>query len=455
MLTSIRTTFSKGFARWILIFLMSILIVSFGIWGIQDVFRGFGSTEVATVGSTKISIDTYQRAFNQQLRQLSQRVGKPLTPAEARAFGVDRQVLARIVNGAALDEQAGNYGLGLSQEKIAAIVLDDPNFKNASGQFDPAMFGEVLRQNGLTEAGFFAEQQKVYLRDQINDAVAGEFKPPKAMQEAFARYGAETRGISYLTLTENALGDIGQPDPAALQTFFDERKGDFRSPEFRKFTFISVTPDDLAAKQTVSDEDARAQYDSRKDLYTTPEKRTIQQIAFGNPTDAKAAADRIASGQATFDAVAAERNVKGADLELGTVTRTALLDPVVANEAFQLKEGGVSGVVAGKLSTVILRVTKIEPETVVPFDTSKDRSSRIWRSSVRRRICSTCRPRSRTSARAARLSRRSRRNSASKPRKSSPWMHRAAMRPASPIPCRSSRNWHRRCLPARSGPTPT
>ncbi len=192
------------------------------------------------------------------------------------------------------------------------------------------------------------------------------------MQEAFARFGSETRAISYLTLTDTVIGDVGQPDPAALQAFFDERKGDFRAPEYRKFTYMAVTPDDLAAKQTVSDEDARAQYDSHKDLYTTPETRTIQQVAFTNPTEAKAAADRIASGQATFDAVAAERGVKGADLELGTVTKASLLDPIVANEAFALKEGGVSGAVSGKLSTVILRVTKVVPETVVAFDASKE-----------------------------------------------------------------------------------
>ena len=253
---------------------------------------------------------------------MSQRVGRTLTPTEARSLGLDQQVLARIIHSAALDEQARRYGLGLSDEKIAVIVQDDPNFKDANGQFDARVLGQILRQSGLSEAGFLAEQQRVYLRDQINEAVAGDLKPPRTMQEAFARYGSEDRSIAYLTLTDAQAGDVGQPDQAQLQRFYDERKGDFRAPEYRKFTYISVTPEALAAKASVSDQDAQAQYDSRRDLYTTPEKRTIQQIAFPNPTEAKAAADRLASGQASFDTIAQEKGVKGPDLELGTVTKS-------------------------------------------------------------------------------------------------------------------------------------
>jgi peptidyl-prolyl cis-trans isomerase D len=372
MLTAIRTTFAKGIARWILIFLMSILIVSFGIWGIQDVFRGFGSNEVLAVGDTSVSLATFQHAYNQDVRQISRRVGKPLTPSEARALGLDKQALARIASAASLDEQAKNYGLALSPEKIAAVVLDDPTFKNASGQFDKGYFAQVLRDNGYSEAGFFEEQRKTYLRDQIAEAIAGKVSVPKAMQEAFARYGAEMRSIAYVTLTDAVLGDIGQPGAGALATFYEERKGEFRAPEYRKFTYLSVTPDDLAAKGVITDDDAKADYDARKDRFVTPEKRTVQQISFPTAEEANKAAGLIASGQATFDDIAKRRKISGPDLDLGTVTRSQLLDPVVAEAAFKLTEGTPSGVVAGKLSTVILRVTKIEPEVVTPFETAKE-----------------------------------------------------------------------------------
>ena len=36
---------------------MGILIVSFGIWGIADIFRGFGQSTLAKVGHTEISTE--------------------------------------------------------------------------------------------------------------------------------------------------------------------------------------------------------------------------------------------------------------------------------------------------------------------------------------------------------------------------------------------------------------
>jgi peptidyl-prolyl cis-trans isomerase D len=351
---------------------MSILIVSFAIWGIEDVFRGLGSNEVASVGDSSISMDSYQRAFNQQVQQLSRRGGKPLTPSEARLLGVDRQVLSRLTTDAALSEQAGNYGLGLSQEKIAEVVLKDPAFQDDSGRFNRDYFNQVLRDNGFSEAAFFAEQQRVYLRSQLIQALVGQVSVPKVLQEAAARYGSEARNISFITLTAAQIEDVGQPSAAELKAYFDERKGEFRAPEYRKFTYLFISPDALAARASVTDDDARAEYDAHRDRYTTPEKRTVQQIAFDTEADARAASERIKGGQATFDAIATERKITPADLDLGAVTRAELLDPAVADAAFKLPEGGVSDVVQGRLSTVLLRVTKIEPEVVTPFDSVKD-----------------------------------------------------------------------------------
>jgi peptidyl-prolyl cis-trans isomerase D len=195
---------------------------------------------------------------------------------------------------------------------------------------------------------------------------------PRVMQEAFARFQDETRSIAYVTLTDHLVGDIADPDAATLQAFYEERKGEFRRPEFRKFTYIALTPEALAGKVSVSDEDAKAEYESRKERYATQEKRTVQQISFPDAADAKAAADRISGGQATFDAIAAERKVAPTDLDLGTVTKAQLLDPAVAEEAFKLPEGGVSGVVQGRLSTSILRVSKIDPSVVTSFDAAKE-----------------------------------------------------------------------------------
>ena len=40
---------------------MGALIVSFGIWGIADIFRGFGQSTLAKVGGTEISTEQFRQ----------------------------------------------------------------------------------------------------------------------------------------------------------------------------------------------------------------------------------------------------------------------------------------------------------------------------------------------------------------------------------------------------------
>jgi peptidyl-prolyl cis-trans isomerase D len=372
MLTSIRTVFSKGFARVILIALVAMLIFSFAIWGIQDVFRGFRDTELARIGNTVIQVADFQRQYNQQLQAFSRQTGQPISPDQARLLGLPNNLLGRLTTNAVLDERAKGYGLGLPLEKVATMVMEDPTFQAGTGRFNRDYFNEVLRQNGMTEAMFFQQQRNAYIRAQIGEAIAGDATPPKILQEALNRFGAETRSIDYLIVADTSLPAAAAPTDAELSAFFESRKADFKAPEYRKFAYMALSPADIAKTLVVTDEDAKADYDARKDRYTTPEKREVQQIAFPSAEEAKAAADRLASNAITFDALVAERKLTAADVSLGSVTKAQMLDPAIAEEAFKLAVNTNSGAVAGKLTNVILRVTKIEPEVTRPFEELKD-----------------------------------------------------------------------------------
>ncbi|WP_204313063.1 hypothetical protein, partial [Stenotrophomonas maltophilia] len=54
----------------------------------------------------------------------------------------------------------------------------------------------------------------------------------------------------------------------------------FRAPEYRKISFVVISPEDIGKWSDVSDEDARKVFEQRKDRLGTPEKRQIQQIVF-------------------------------------------------------------------------------------------------------------------------------------------------------------------------------
>src|SRR5436309_470549 len=212
MLRGIRKASSNWLGKTIMAVVMGVLIVSFGIWGIADIFRGFGQSTLAKIGRTEISTEQFRQIFTERLQQIGRQFGRPMTMDQARAFGLDRQVLQQIIAEAALDEDARQMGLGQSDAETMRMITSDPNFKGVSG------------------------------------------------------------------------------------------------------------------------EEARKIFDERKDKLATPERRQVSQIVFPSVEEAQAARSRIASGL-SFEDLAKERGLNAADVDLGTVAKSGILDPAIAEAA--------------------------------------------------------------------------------------------------------------------------
>jgi peptidyl-prolyl cis-trans isomerase D len=340
---------------------MTLLAGSFAVWGINDIFSGFGRSTLAKIGGTEIPIEQFRQTYNDRLQQIDRELGHPLPPDQATALGLDRQVLGQMIGQAGLDQRARQMGLGISDAEIARHITTDPNLQTVNGQFDRQRFLDVLRNMGYSEKRFVAEQRQTVLRRQIIDSVSGDMTPPKAWLDAINQFQNEQRSIEYLALGPAQAGDIPQPTADQLSKYFDEHKFQFRAPEYRKIDVITVTPAELAKWMEISDDDIKHAYDERHASFITPEQRHVEQIVFSNMADAQAGADRLKDGT-TFTALAAERGIKELDIDLGTVTKMGMVDPAVAEAAFALKEGEVSAPVAGQFGAVIVTVLKIVPE---------------------------------------------------------------------------------------------
>ena len=339
---------------------MGILIVSFGIWGIADIFRGFGQSTLAKVGHTEISTNEFRQIFTDRLQQMGRQFGRPLTMEQARAFGFDRQVLQQIIAEAALDEEARRLGLGVSDAEIMRGIYTDPLFKGVGGGFDPQRFQSIVRQMGYTEPRYLADRRKIALRRQIVDTMTAGLQPSKTLLEALSRFQNEQRSIEYIKLGAAQAGTIDPPSPETLAAYFDDHKAQFRAPEYRKIVFVAITPEDIGKWSDVSDEDAKKLFEQRRDRYGSPEKRQVSQIVFPNVEEAQAARSRIESGL-SFEDLAKERNLNSADVDLGLVAKSGILDSAIADAAFSLSSGEVSQPVKGRFGVTLVKVGTIQP----------------------------------------------------------------------------------------------
>ena len=360
MLRGMRKASSNWLGKIIMGTVMGVLIVSFGVWGIADIFRGFGQSTLAKVGSTEISAEQFRQIYTDRLQQIGRQFGRPISTEQARALGFDRQVLQQTIAETTLDEEARRLGLGQSNEETLKMIVGDPTFRGVNGAFDPVRFQGLIRQLGYSEQRFIAEQRRIALRRQIAGSIAGGIEPPKVQMEVLARFQNEQRSIEYVKLGAAQAGTIDPPSLEALAAYFEDRKTLFRAPEYRKISFVAVTPEEIGKWEDVSDEDAKKTFELRRDKLGTPERREIQQIVFPSAEEAAAARGRIASGTSIED-IAKERGLGPSDIDLGLIAKSAIAESAIADAAFSLQTGEVSQPQQGRFGFALIKVGKIEP----------------------------------------------------------------------------------------------
>lgn len=374
MLTAMHEASKNWLGKIVLGILFTLLILSFAVWGIGDIFRGFGSGTVAKAGKIEIPTEEYRAEYQTVLQNLQRRLKRVVTNDQARAEGIDKLVLNRMISEELLEQEAKRFGLAMNNKAIAKGVLDDPRFKTPGGGFNRIAFQRALSENGLNEQRFLAKQQSTYLRAQLINSFAENLPVPRAMLEILHKMGTETRSVEYFKLTAANIDKIPDPTDTDLQKFYDARKKDYRAPEFRKIVTLAVTPSSIAKPGEISDADAGKEYDTLKaKKYTTPEKRDVQQIIFkpGEESQARAALDKIRGG-AKFETIAKERKLKTEDISLGLLAKDKFADPAIANAAFATDAGKVSDVVKSRFGPALVAVIKIEPLNVKPFDAVKE-----------------------------------------------------------------------------------
>ncbi len=171
----------RGAQSWVAKILFGILVLSFAIWGVADVFRGWGQGQLAMVGPQEITVAQFQQAYQNEMNAFSNRLGKRLTPEQARQFGLDARVLARLIGASAIEAHTNSLGLAMSNQTLAEIVRNDPAFADDGGQFSKVAFDSLLRQAGMSEGYYLDLRRKDELREEITSALIDGLATPPAM----------------------------------------------------------------------------------------------------------------------------------------------------------------------------------------------------------------------------------------------------------------------------------
>ena len=129
---------------WVASLFMGALALSFVVWGIADVFTGMGGTALATVDSTEIGTDAFQRSYRNFLKAEGQRMGSDISPDMAQKMGLPNVVLQQLVGRQGVTNAADRMHLTIPQATLVSYVHSQPVFMAGNGQFDYGTFQHAI-----------------------------------------------------------------------------------------------------------------------------------------------------------------------------------------------------------------------------------------------------------------------------------------------------------------------
>jgi peptidyl-prolyl cis-trans isomerase D len=351
--------------------LFALLILTFGIWGIGDIFRNRGTdAAVATVGDRSIPAEELQTALRRALEQLSARFGTAIDMQQAKQLGLVDQTLAQLIDRSLIDQEAVRLRLDVSDDLIRNVITANPSFRGSDGRFDRGLFIAVLAANNLSEDQYVALLRHDIPRNDLLHAVTAGAIAPQPVFDLLYRYRNEKRTADIVALPIAGVPDVGQPSEDELKAFYEKHQDLFRAPEYRGFTLVSLSPSDVAKGIEIPEAKLKEEYDQRQDELQIPERREVEQILAPSEEKAKEAEAALAAGKDWREVATTIAGQAPDTIDLGLIRREEL-PKALGEVAFELPLDKPSEPVKTPLGWHILRAVKIEPPVAQTFDEAK------------------------------------------------------------------------------------
>lgn len=359
----------KSVLKWTL----AAVVLTFILFYIPDLLSGMNgggpgmSTEpVAEVDGQDVTVGEYQRMLAQRM-QMFRSQGGQVSEQMLRQLGIDRQVLAELIDDRAMNVEARRLGLSVTDAEVRAQILVFPNFQENGHFVGETRYRAFLRAQRLTPSEFEDLVRRDLLRGKLQNAVTGWMSVGDADVEAEYRRRNEKVKLEVVAFGSDAFKAGLTASDAEVAEQYNANKEKYRVGERRKVKYLLVDVQALRAKVTPSAQEVEQYYNTNIEQFSQPEQVRAQHILLKTEGKDDAAVKKQAEGLlaqvkggADFAALATKfseddvSKVKGGDLDFfGRGQMVPEFDKV----AFELQPGSVSDLVKTQFGYHIIKVT--------------------------------------------------------------------------------------------------
>jgi peptidyl-prolyl cis-trans isomerase D len=359
-------TLIRAFARsWVALLLIGLLIISFAVFGVGDVFRTPVPTEVVKAGNRTVSVETFRSEWDRTRQNLQVQTGQQITNELAVQERLDVRLLQSLADRQAVAALIERIGLRPSDALITAEIQKIPAFfDQLSGRFDRRLYQDALARNKMTPAMFEQSIRDDIAQSHLASGLVDGLRPPRAYGALAVVFAQESRDVLAFNVGPAAVEAPRPPSDSQLTEFMKANSEQLMRPEFRVLSVVRFSSAQVAGQVKITEADVRRQFEFRKDALNRPETRSLIQIPARDAGVARGLADRLGKGE---DPAAVARSAGVEPVVYTDKPRSAVVDEKVAEAAFAMAQGEVR-IVQGDLGVAVLRVTGITPGRNVTLD---------------------------------------------------------------------------------------
>ena len=358
------STFSKMHNSLFTKIILTITALSFmSLFGVSGYINTANSNKpVIKVDDLEISQSEFNYLLQKELSKLKDTDTLDQEQAEARKAEISAELAKIKLDDLLLENTMKKYNVDVTDGLVSQIIQISPQFLN-NGKFDREMYKWYLNRNNMSEQDLVAEIKRNIGRKILVETQVAGFNVPQVLQTQMQKVLGQRRTFKYIKLIANNAKIDRQPSKEELDQYYEDFNEEFRVPEKRDITILSLPLETIEKSIDVSDDEINTYYKEHIEEYEQPEKRHVLQMAFENEDDAKKAKAELAGKD--FMTVAKENGQSEEDTDFGAVAKSDLSDEL-ADVVFSLAKGQVSQPEKINGSWQILKVTEIEPANIMP-----------------------------------------------------------------------------------------
>jgi peptidyl-prolyl cis-trans isomerase D len=360
MLNTLRKSVAGPFVK----LLIGILILSFAVWGIQDIFGNYKNSVAIEIDGNEISLDELVNEYNYQLSTISSQLNKQISFDESMALGIDKIAIENLIRKMILQIELNKYGINIPEEFIAQKIVNDDAFKS-DGVFNKARYRQLLSFSGYTEESFLISELNANKQNQLYSLIANKNYIPKTLLEIINDYNSTEKVINYIEIPKKNIS-VKTPSERELLEFYDKFQNGYRKSETRDFDALILNADSLKNNISVSQIEIQNYYNENIDSFKVEETRDVYQFFFD---DLITAEEFLAESKTvSFEMLLDSYNLSKSDDYLGNIQKDDILDSDLAEIAFKIDVKTFSNPIDGLLGLSIVYIDEIYEGSTPPLN---------------------------------------------------------------------------------------